>query len=395
MELQCRRRKVRCNGQHPCVSCRKSALECTYPAPPGKRGRKFRSQRPLQSVQDHLQRSATPSVFCEKLPESPLIGVAATFDSGSVDDGSQNRSPSSGSSPSMVGHDGLIMPELEPSPGSMSFYELQLGHSLWEETAAQATRQLPPVVFDSYLELFFQHIHPIMPVLDRRKYLDPSFLSGPTLPPDEYCLLTSLAALTTAQLQLPRQTPDFGPSDTFLLPGEYFVRECLQHRCKNDFIGNPSLAAITTSFLLFGYFGNLDQPATAWYYLREAITFCQMLGLDREDLTSRLPKSTAQQHRKMFWLLYITERYCSSLLASSHADGRRGHTLFNEIIAPHLPHPLIFRTSLTPKSRGFCTDSCIWHTCSVRSTKPSLTSGKRLRETRTVLERGYWIPITP
>lgn len=283
-----------------------SARECQYPAPLKKKGPKSRSQHRSQlASEDKVPAAATPTAHYERPGESPLASTAAaTHDSPSVDGMSQTCSPSTRSPASRFEHNGFIIPEQTSSPSATSVSEIQVSHP-YEGTV----RQLPTVVFKSCLELFFQHIHPIMPVLDRAKYLDPSFFSDPHLPPEEYQLLTSLAALTIAQLQLPRQTLEFGCSDTLLLSGDFFMRECLEHRRKGDHIGSPSLATIMTSFFLFGYFGNLDQPARAWYYLREAITFCQILGLDRQDLTSQLPKSTAQQYRKTFWLLYITERY--------------------------------------------------------------------------------------
>lgn len=66
---------------------------------------------------------------------------------------------------------------------------------------------------------------------------------------------------------------------------------------------------VLTSFFLFAYYGNMDQPRSAWYYLREAISFALSLRMGEESSYSGLNIETAQRHRRLYWLLFITERY--------------------------------------------------------------------------------------
>ncbi|PNY29703.1 sucrose utilization protein SUC1, partial [Tolypocladium capitatum] len=55
-------------------------------------------------------------------------------------------------------------------------------------------------------------------------------------------------------------------------------------------------------------YGNLDQSRSAWYYLREAIGLAQSLGVDDASSYVGLDAETQQRRRRLFWLLFITER---------------------------------------------------------------------------------------
>lgn len=98
----------------------------------------------------------------------------------------------------------------------------------------------------------------------------------------------------------------YAPPQTPL--AQFFVSQCLQMRQTQDFIEKANEWTVLTSFFLFSYYGNLDQSRSAWYYLREAIGFAQALGLDKAECYGGMDSRTAQQRRRLFWLLFISER---------------------------------------------------------------------------------------
>ena len=73
-----------------------------------------------------------------------------------------------------------------------------------------------------------------------------------------------------------------------------------------------------TSFFLFAYYGNHEKHAKAWHYLQEAITFAENLNMDDESSYGKLDPVEAQWRRRLYWLLFITER--------AYAVQRRKHT---------------------------------------------------------------------
>jgi hypothetical protein len=168
---------------------------------------------------------------------------------------------------------------------------------------------LPPIVLLPFLEMFFNHLFPIMPVLDREVYLN-SICHQDSISDDKYCLLTAVSAVTIVQLNLPTTFVEHS------IPGlsaKVLVEQCLQARLRYDYIDQPTTSTVLTSFFLFGYYGNLEKHAKARYHLHEAISFAEVVGLDDEMHLSQLGIGEAQWCRRVFWLLFITERYAVNL----------------------------------------------------------------------------------
>jgi hypothetical protein len=148
-----------------------------------------------------------------------------------------------------------------------------------------------------------------MPVLDRELYLN-SICHEESLSPDQYCLLTAVSAITIVQLNLPVV---FVEQNIPGLSAALLVEQCLRERRQYDYIDEPTTSTILTSFFLFGYYGNLEKHNKARHHLHEAISFAEVVGLDDEDHLSQLSAGEGQWHRRVFWLLFVTERYVNVL----------------------------------------------------------------------------------
>jgi len=174
---------------------------------------------------------------------------------------------------------------------------------------------LPPILTDNtpqrltgdrflpYVQLFFGHMFPVMPVLDRNLYLNPRLYADTNaLGYDQYCFLCALCAATIVQLDAAAsQHSRSKPLD------DVFAEECLRERKSFDFI-EPTTLSCMTSFFLFAYYGNHENHGKAWFYLQEAVTFSQMLNMDDEDTYDRLEPVESQWRRRLYWLLFVTER---------------------------------------------------------------------------------------
>ena len=87
---------------------------------------------------------------------------------------------------------------------------------------------LPPRVSLPLIKVFFDHLFPIMPVLDRNAYLSSNRLrSDAPLPSREYSMLAAASALTAVQLNLPA---GFIQQDLPSSSPELLVEECLRER---------------------------------------------------------------------------------------------------------------------------------------------------------------------
>lgn len=85
------------------------------------------------------------------------------------------------------------------------------------------------------------------------------------------------------------------------------MEETIHIRKGLDQIENLSIATVTTSYFLSAACSELTKHNAAWFYLREAITLGQLLGIHEEgSYVTHDVESTMR--RRMFWLLFVTER---------------------------------------------------------------------------------------
>lgn len=177
--------------------------------------------------------------------------------------------------------------------------------------------RLPGEIFFPYMRLFYGHMFPIMPIIDRSIYLDPSFYSNSSVfSSDMYCFLCSICAATIVQLD--ESIPQPPPLHSNKRTDDSFADECLRERKAYDYIENASTLSVMTAFFLFAYNGNHEKHAKAWHYLQESITFAENLNMDDENSYAKLDPVEAQWRRRLYWLLFITER--------AYAVQRRKHT---------------------------------------------------------------------
>ena len=181
----------------------------------------------------------------------------------------------------------------------------------WVEASAAAA-QLPRSVFLPYVELFLDRLYPVFPVLERHAILAAlqDSLLDPLLP-SFYCFLAALSAATIVQLNVtgPSDFDNYRASGAVACSAELFVAESLRTRQNGDFIECADEYTILSSFFLFAYYGNMERSRTAWYYLREAIGFALSMGFDDPETYHGLDTATKQRRQRLFWLLFVTERY--------------------------------------------------------------------------------------
>ncbi len=153
------------------------------------------------------------------------------------------------------------------------------------------------------LDLFMEHIYPIMPLV----YM-PTLRASITRPlaMREKNLLYSLCALTSTHMSGKSILAPGPPS--WEAAGRFFLDECILVRHSYDFVEDSSLSAIISSYFISSAFFEINQNRKSWYYLREALTMGQDLGLHDENTYIGLLPAEALCRRRTFWILYVTER---------------------------------------------------------------------------------------
>jgi hypothetical protein len=255
----CHRRKIRCVGQPPCNNCRHSDLECTFNAVPKKKGPSGRRAKIIYAIRASQLQAKSFATF---LPQT---------------------SP----------------PRAPPANASR---DLNLN-------ADDPAEFVPSPALKSCVDVFFWKMYPIMPILHRETVYDS--LSTIHSVPEAYCLITALCGVVIIQPRMDSESYPAAPhEDKFEWPPvEYLIQETIRGRARWDYIENPTLWTVITSFFLFACFFGLDNHNAAWFYLRESITFGELIGLPYEESYRMLDEREAVLRRRMFWLLFVTERY--------------------------------------------------------------------------------------
>ena len=247
----CRKRKIKCladsgRGLRPCKNCSQSHLKCTYDAVPQKKGPK----------------GSRAKVISELRANQRLLNRRDAF-----------------SSP----------------PGSPS----------------SPRTPLPPDVVHHCVDFFFSNMYPTQPILHRTSLQQAIGNTHRSI--EAYCLVTSLCAYMMIQpnMRLPATSPsadnDADLGSTTML-GMSLLSEALEARKDLSYYENVSLASVTTSFFLFGCHFCLEKHSAAWFHLREATTLALLAGMHQEDTYRAGNLLELTLRRRLFWLLFVTER---------------------------------------------------------------------------------------
>lgn len=366
----CRKRKVKCDGGNPCGPCTKAAIKCAYLQPPKKKGPKgLRSARVLHALRR----------IDEHASQQPMDSVGPADQAGAFGNWDWDH-PSSGptSADTMQQHNHMYGPHIGMSQEQTYFqqmptsapqpqlsvqppmYTSDASSQTWSAQPdsgsdsempslspttpgiAQSRRRIAGKSFQPYMGLFFEQMFVIMPVIDRAIYLDPAFYINSALWSAElYSFMCAICAATIVQLQVNHNMPELPPLHPLKATDDFFADECLRERRTFDYIEDPSTLSVMTSFFLFAYFGNHEKHGKAWHYLQETIAFAENLDMDDEKSYLNLEPSEAQWRRRLYWLLFITER--------AYAIQRRKHARLPKSVQ----QPYVFETEHPELLNGF------------------------------------------
>ncbi|KAL4788288.1 fungal-specific transcription factor domain-containing protein [Aspergillus varians] len=307
----CRRRKIKCSRELPCDKCQRLLLSCSYSDVLRRKGPKFRTLYPLAPVHPLVARQQLVP-HCE--PQRYSAEKEWLADPTSYPMGDSPTSP-----PFTMDEPQYLVPELPESFGQLPPPELVSSpeslNSMSGSSSAvlfPAPRILTPSVLLAHVNVYLKYMFPIMPVVHKEE-LQQDCYHPERLSPQRYAFLASLCAATHIQLRLDGATPAADPSQlqpdaNSSMSGEELLAEAIRARKDCDPIEDMNIESLLTSFFLFASYGNLDRQDHAWFYLCQATSMIFTLGLHRESTYSKSNIEEAEQKRRVFWLLFITER---------------------------------------------------------------------------------------
>lgn len=159
-------------------------------------------------------------------------------------------------------------------------------------------------------DFFFTQMYPTMPIMYRDQVRHAVGDMGHSV--ESYCLITSFLAFMLIQpgivLKTGHLTDQPAGSVTNPKMGSVLMEEAMRVRKGYDYVENPTINTVITSFFLFGCSFGLNKHNTAWFHLREATALAQILGMQDENTYIFDNVIETSRKRRLFWLLFVTER---------------------------------------------------------------------------------------
>lgn len=299
----CRKRKIKCSRELPCDKCQRLLLSCSYSDVLRRKGPKFRTLYPLAPIHPLSNRNdaAQKQLHADKdtLRFSSPSPASPAYADPDQKYGSQDISDTLSQLPP---------PDLVSSPDSTNSTESASGPAL------PHARRLSPQILLAHVNVYLKYLFPIMPVV-RGEELRLDSQHPEQLSVRRYAFLASLCAATHIQLKLDgaNPIPDSARLQSMsdghcLVSGEKLLSEAVRAWQEYDPVEEMSIETLLTAFFLFASYGNLDKQSHAWFYLCQATSMAFTLGLHRESTYTEFNAEEAEERRRVFWLLFITER---------------------------------------------------------------------------------------
>jgi hypothetical protein len=164
-------------------------------------------------------------------------------------------------------------------------------------------QRIPTSVIRNVLSMYKESLYGIWPLLATEELVERLESENDST---IYALATALCGATLSNMS---QTV-MDQSLPAPLGAEAFIQECRRERGTFDYMEPVTLDTVLTSYFLHIFYGRQtarDQMAA--FYIREAITFAHMFGMHLEDTYSRHSVKEQRIMRKLYFLLFMTERY--------------------------------------------------------------------------------------
>ena len=100
------------------------------------------------------------------------------------------------------------------------------------------------------------------------------------------------------------------------------MEEAIRVRKAHEYLDCPTLSSVCTSYLLFSCHYAMELHDKAWFYLREATTLAHIMGMTKEETYTQREDFQGPTMRRLYWLLFVTERYVLRRCSWPHT-GRR------------------------------------------------------------------------
>ncbi|KAH8898925.1 hypothetical protein GQ53DRAFT_742065 [Thozetella sp. PMI_491] len=270
----CKIRKVRCTEAPPCERCAAAGIACTFNKAQATRGPRSLRPKTLREIRVVQEEPAQPP---------SRVGDEVT---------ETQRSET---------------PVATPQSASATVVETA---DLARGGTPRPTPRIAIAALVLRLCIYRLRLFPVWPIVAVEEVI--ASLQRDTEDLETYALANAIGAATMAQLKLDRsRDPEINDNVT----EQMMEAECrriqglLDASHGGESFDSPNLNTLRTSFFLHVHHENQRPGGTkSLLYLREAITLSQIMGLHKSSSYVGLPAAEQQMRRRIFALLFVTER---------------------------------------------------------------------------------------
>ncbi|OZJ02051.1 hypothetical protein BZG36_05372 [Bifiguratus adelaidae] len=175
----------------------------------------------------------------------------------------------------------------------------------WSESQlASYQRRIPLTLLRIVLLIYKEKLYGIWPMLSAENLMHR--LENDPNDPEIYTLATALCGATLSHLNQSITHESLHEP----LTAHSFAQEARRVRATFDYMEPVTLNTVLTSYFLHIYYGRQSsRPQTATFYIREAISFAQLLEMHTEEAYFQHSTEDQKVMRKLYFLLFMTERY--------------------------------------------------------------------------------------
>ncbi|KAH9205012.1 fungal-specific transcription factor domain-containing protein [Leptodontidium sp. 2 PMI_412] len=321
--VACRSRKLGCDRQRPlCAACGKSNRECTYLE------RRTVVRRRPKTLEERLALlEARLGIGVDMISASSESAATANGTEDTIQEtDSHGKSSVKASDLSLNDGDDRLSSTTSQnrdcrSPMDEDFTSQEMICSRVEET-------LPPTeVYQELLQIYFDQIHPGIPMIHKQKFYTTMKLGPDSRPP--LCLQFSILCLSSSV------TPKYKRF------GETFYQKARRYAEISEANGTDEAYTVYHAqcwLLIANFDAQRMHIKRAWMSVGKCIRLVQMIGLHRLDKhdshTGVVPEAEGfielEERRRTFWAVYITDRFAYKV--SGWSMGMNEHEIFT-----HLP----------------------------------------------------------
>ncbi|KFY91106.1 hypothetical protein V498_05695 [Pseudogymnoascus sp. VKM F-4517 (FW-2822)] len=324
----CRKRKLKCDGSKPsCSTCKRLHHDCAYDEVRRKSGPKRGYVKALEErlkQVEELLKTRDPSAAKSPDLARPNFTAANTHTSTRAMLATANADFGVNNPDIAVvndrDHERWYQPGDSPQPGmeELAFDpNLNMGGMTmdptftWEMIGLGLDEPLPPQdTIDELHQIYFEKIHPSVPMIHKYRYLAAMNLAPNQRPPVclRYAMWTLACSVTDKYLDL---------KDHFYQRSRKYVE---QDYLKGHGEHLISVGHAQTHILLSTYEFKMMYFPRAWMSTGSGIRLCQMMGLHRLDgagldVKQCLPPARdwteREERRRTFWMAFAEDRYAS------------------------------------------------------------------------------------